>query len=247
MTTIRDLQAPSADALWEALSPRIESCTRLQQAAQRLLDNVYGEFEEALVLARVFLTIPYEKLPKRNKEFARRLAESKGASPDFRVDTPVLSLIGTRGLEAGWNDIALSEEHVGIPLVSPEFVDAIPMVARLLKDLGVGAQLFHEPGDVASVETRGAASGFFHVPDARTSVDGRNRKIIVAQDFVQRYDVHTVFGVGGSYPNNPDNVIVAIFFTHEDVPREVVARFEPLLGQFKAATVGLVAQNSIFA
>ncbi len=49
----------------------------------------------------------------------------------------VLSLLGTRGEDMRWNDRRNSQGHVGIPLVSADFIDAIPMMSRLLKELGL--------------------------------------------------------------------------------------------------------------
>jgi hypothetical protein len=60
-----------------------------------------------------------------------------GATSALTGTTPVLSLVGTQGQEADWNDNRKSKQHRGVPLISAEFVDGIPMIARLLRELGV--------------------------------------------------------------------------------------------------------------
>lgn len=49
----------------------------------------------------------------------------------------MLSLPGTHGQEADWNDRHKSTGHVGIPVISSASVGTIPMISRLLKELGV--------------------------------------------------------------------------------------------------------------
>ncbi len=49
----------------------------------------------------------------------------------------MLSLPGTHGQEADWNDRHKSTGHVDIPVISSASVGTIPMISRLLKELGV--------------------------------------------------------------------------------------------------------------
>ena len=84
----------------------------------------------------------------------------------LRPKTPVLSLLGTRGAVPRWNSRHLSEGHVGIPLASAEFVDAIPMIASLVKQLGVGIESADDVETAIVTNTLGTAAGVFYVDDA---------------------------------------------------------------------------------
>lgn len=172
------------------------------------------------------------------------LAEDKGVSSELTDTTPVLSLVGTRGALGAWNDIRNSQGHVGIPLVSPKFVDAIPMVSRLLSDLGISDVAGSSEGleidrGASSVET-------FYVADAGTTVDEQSRNVIPMQDFVAAQGVRTVFGAGGSYGYDTNSILVCIFFTKEEIPKETAQMFEGLVERFRVATKGLRKSNRIF-
>ena len=115
--------------LWARVEPRVQKSKFLEEAAQELASALRTEFQESAVLARVYFTVPFDRLPPTNKAFAQKLAESAGAVSELKATTPVLSLIGTSGQETDWNDRRNSKGHMGIPLISSAFVDAIPMIA----------------------------------------------------------------------------------------------------------------------
>ncbi|KKK91111.1 hypothetical protein LCGC14_2716250 [marine sediment metagenome] len=50
-------------------------------------DAVYGihnQFDESVVIARVFLTVPYGELPNANQEFVKKLAESADVESELK-------------------------------------------------------------------------------------------------------------------------------------------------------------------
>jgi hypothetical protein len=102
----------------------------------------------------------------------------------LRDNTPVLSLVGTRRRQRDWNSRFDSQGHVGIPLASADFVDSIPMIARLLKELGPSIELAQDLDTAIVTQSIGSVVGLFYVDDARTAVDQNGRKIIAAHDFV---------------------------------------------------------------
>jgi hypothetical protein len=194
---------------------------------------------------RVFATVPFDRLPAFNREAVVRLV-GPAAARGLAGGVPVLSLVGTRGRRPGWNDRRRSEGHVGIPLASAEFVDAAPMIASLLKQLGA---VLREADDVDTgivVHSLGSAAGLFYVDDASVAVDGKGRRIIVAQDFVRENAVVTVFGFGGAYAV-VRNFMAAVVFTSERVPRPRAERFMRLANAFKAATMRAAARGRVFA
>ena len=157
--------------LWRNLAPRVEKATCVEEAAQELATDVHEQFAEDVVIARVFLTAPFGKLPQANKDFVQKLAESAGTSGALPADTPVLSLIGTHGTDANWNDRRNSQGHVGIPLVSSDFVGAIPMISRLLNELGVPLDWVNTHDAEIVVKTLGRSAGVFFVENAAEAKD----------------------------------------------------------------------------
>ena len=226
---------------WRTLTPFVDDVLKeargdsLEEVAQALAKALLERFSGSVVLARMYVTATEAELPAGDKAFVAELARAKRAI--VTTSTPILSLIATAGTQPAWNDRRLSRGHRGIPLVSDAFVQQIPMIARLLTDLGVELKSLDTPDAGMSVVRRDWA-GLFHVPDARTTKDQLGRLIIPDQDFVAEYGVKTVFGIGGAYPGG--RIAVLILFTKETVPREIAERFLPIIAQFKVATMGTV-------
>ncbi len=242
MASIGQASLTSLYSLFGNVQKKMEGAAALEAAAQKCVDSVYDTFGDSLALARLYATVPYGKLPSWNKSFVDGLAKAKGLS--VFDNTPVLSLLATRGKKGPWNDRKKSEGHVGIPLASAAFVEQIPMVLRLLTDLGIKLEWIDKPDQGFS--TRLADwSGLFHVPDAGTSKDQKNRHIIPAQDFVAEQGVKTVFGVGGSYASG--TLFTLILFTTEAVDKPVAERFMPLVSTIKASTSDLATKGLVFA
>ena len=232
------------DALEERTEAELAGAETLETAAQRFCEILQETFAESTVLARVFATVPYGALPAATRTFVRRLV---GARTDqLKPKTPVLSLLGTRGVLPRWNSRHLSEGHVAIPLASAEFVDAIPMIASLLKQLGVAIANAEDVETTIVMQALGKAAAVFFVDDAETAVDSQGRSIITARDFVQEHGVRTVFGFGGAYAIT-GTFVVTILFTRESMGRAQAQRFMRLANRFKAATMRPVGRGQIFA
>jgi len=127
---IQQATSDTITQLWSMVEPSVKQSQSLEAAAQAVAEALHTQFEESVVLARVYLTSPFDALPQTNKDFVLKLAESAGAADDLKAATPLLSLIGTHGREADWCDRRNSKGHVGIPLISSAFVGAIPMISR---------------------------------------------------------------------------------------------------------------------
>ena len=209
----------------------------LEAAAQGTVKAIYEQFQESMVLVRLFVTIPFAGLPPEVQAAANEMAAS--AAQATAGHTPVLTLLGTYGDEESWRDRRRSRGHVGIPLVSSTFISAIPMLARLLEELGVDIEWFDSADLKTFVEAGLFKSGSFHVSDATSVVDARGRKVIAAQEFVQRHGVQTVFGAGAAFLGTP-NMSALICFTREPLEPEVSQAALTAVSQFRAMTQGLV-------
>lgn len=229
--------------LWSQVESNLQQAQTLEAAAQQLAAALHTTFEESVLLARVYTTVPFETLPPANQSFVRALA---GEAADLKDTTPVLSLIGTHGQEADWNSRHKSQGHVGIPLISSAFVSAIPMIARLLHELGVPGDWVDSHDTNMILETIGHTAGLFFVDNATEATDTQGRKIIAAQDFVSAYGVRSVFGIGGAYPDT-GQILVIIVFCRLSVSRDTAEHFLPLVSLFQNKTAALVGAQQIFA
>ncbi|MFQ5709913.1 MAG: hypothetical protein ACE5HO_20855 [bacterium] len=230
--------------LWADALPRIKQAQYLEQAAQTLAEALHTQFSDSVVVARIFLTVPFGDLPKSNKEFVQNLTNSAGAADTLTTACPVLSLIGTHGQEADWCDRRKSKGHVGIPLISADFVGAIPMISRLLKEFGVPLDFLDSHDPDVLIETIGKKTGLFFVEDAAKATDAQGRKIIAAQDFVSDHNVKSVFGIGGAYDNG--RLFVIVVFCRDAFSRTTAEDFLTLATLFQSQTNGLASSGNIF-
>lgn len=230
--------------IWAELEPRVERATVLEEAAQELVTALQTKFDESVVIARTFVTVPFENLPPSNKEFVINLAKSAGAEADLKDTTPVLSLIGTYGQEANWKDRHKSKGHIGIPLISSAFVGAIPMISRLLNELGVPLEWTDSHDAKVIIKTIGSSTGLFFVEDAASAMDSQGRKVIVAQDFVSDYKVRSVFGTGGAYLSG--QMLVLVLFCRDVLSRNITEQFMEVANLFKAKTLSLATPTTVF-
>ena len=228
--------------LWTTVEPHVKLATSLEEAAQVLATALYTHFAESAILARVYVTVPFAALPPPTQAFVQALP---GAAAALTGTTPVLSLVGTQGQKVDWNDRRKSKQHAAIPLISAEFVDGIPMIARLLRELGVPLDWIDSHDARRLVSTIGSTGGLFYVEDAVRAMDDRGRKVIPAVDFVFAYDVKSVFGTGGAYSGG--QMLVIVVFCRDPVARVTAQMFLPLVDLFKGKTGSLVASAKVFA
>jgi hypothetical protein len=228
---------------WTAAT--INPTPTLERAAQLYAEQLFSDFSTS-VLIRIYATIPYAALPEKARSFAHRLATSAGVADQLYPDTQVLCLMGTKGKRAEWSDRQQSKGHQAIPLVSSKFVQAIPMITRLLNEFGIGTDWLDLPDKTSMItKSMGKIATVFYVPDAATARDPINRLVIPAQDFVKQNGVKTVFGVGGAYAVGC--ICTVLCFVSETLDRSVVDRFLPVINFFKQATTRPVMDGRFFA
>ena len=225
----------------------LQKCDSLEEAAQGIVETLYNEFQDSIVLTRCFITMPYHALPATQQQFVDTLAEARGITTEIQDETPALALLGTRGVQPNWNDRRQSNDHVAIPLASATFVDSIPMIARLLKELEVKLEWLSnvESAGFSEKELGGGWIGVFYVREATTARDQEGRLIIPAEDFVAENQIKTVFGLGGIYPSG--NLFTLIFFTRDILEKSQLADFTPLVPLISANTLHLLRTGRIFA
>jgi hypothetical protein len=232
--------------LWSAIEPRVRHANTLEEGAQALATELHARFEESVVLARVFLTVRFDGLPADVRAFVENLARSAGkATRALPGVMPVLSLVGTRGEDSGWNARRSSRGHQGIPLMSATHVRAIPMIARLFREIGVPLTWIDSDDAQRIATAMGHSAGLFFVPDAGTAVDDHGRKIIADQEFVSTHGVKTVFGTGAAYARG--QLLVTVVFCRHPVGRATAERFLALADLFRGQTASLLESGKVFA
>lgn len=231
--------------LGQEIQAKTDQAASFEQAAQSFMEIIHQTFPEVLVLGRVYVTVPFDKLPPTNKSFVTSLAGAKGVTNLLNEQTLVLSLVGSHGANNSWNDRRLSKGHVGIPLISAKFINDIPMMSRLLNEVGLTLDWIGKDDSSLVEKTMGGLTGLFYVADAKTDTDHEGRKIISAQDFVNTYNVKTVFGFGGGFTTQ-NRFMVCLFFTKENVDKNKARLFSSLIGSFKSKVLPLVRQEKIF-
>ena len=130
-------------------------------------------------------------------------------------------------------------------MISSPFVEAIPMISRLLKELGVPMTWVDSHDTEIIVKTMDPSGGLFFVDDAAEATDHQGRKIIAAQDFVSSYSVKSVFGTGGVYPGG--QIVVIVAFCRDGFTRAEAERFLEVNSWFRNKTGSLVQATEIFA
>jgi hypothetical protein len=167
-----------------------------------------------------------------------------GAAGKLTATTMTLSLAGTSGLAPPWNDRRKSEGHVSIPLLTREFVEALPMVTRLMNDIGAGLAWI-DKGETSLFEEVLGSKVFF-VANAAEALDSNGRRIIPAGEFVSKFGVRTVFGMGGSYLDGK-TLAALILFTNEPLTMEKVRPFSTLMPSFISRSMPAVLKDHFWS
>ena len=193
----------------DTIASTLDACSSLEEGAQLFARRFYEAYVQSAVLVRVFATFPFSHLSDPDRGSAAEFASRLRADEPIADGTPVLTLVGTYGVAEEWRSRTLSRGHRAIPLVSEAFVAEIPMIARLLTEIGFG-DLPRSTSAWQFVRREAGAAGLFFVGDARTATDARGRRIIPATDFVDEYGIATVFGFG-SYARAETALSVIVF------------------------------------
>jgi hypothetical protein len=201
----------------------------LEASAQRICRFLYDELHgpdvpHACALVRCYKTHAFGGLDPELQKFARTVL---GGDPPSR-DMKCLTLMATVGESAAWNSRHLSRGHRAIPLPSPEIVEKAPMIAQLIKELGLELSAVLKPSPEVVKELAGKRHGVFHVEDAFGS------PYIPAQDeFVAKHGIRSVLGFGGMLFTG--DLFAVILFSTVHVPASAADRFKTLALDVKSA------------
>ena len=244
MSRIASYSVEDVAALRSRVEEELKDFGNFQQASQKFIDILYEELVASAVLFRVFATIELEKLPAKEKDYVLDLARVRGFLPELQPGTQVVTLLGSRGKRPRWNHRLRSERHLAIPLTSTSFIKTIPMVSRLMGDMGTGLKWVQKQERNMIVTSMGRMARVLYVEDALETRTGDGFDIIPDRSFVTENRVRTVLGLGGAYLNGA--IVAVVLFTSELVPQDRVEKLMPVMHGFKIATMKTVMQGKIF-
>jgi len=206
----------------------------MEDAACGIVQHLYTSLvssenptEKACALVRFYKTHPLGRLDEQRKQFVG--AERVATLP---WSTPCLTLLATRGDEPAWNDVASSRGHQAIPLRDQAAVAELPMVARIVQQLGLDlGPIFDNDGTLVFQDAQRTCN-VFHVVDALGS------PYLPAQvDFVEKYGIQSVLGFGGVLPTG--DFFAIILFAKVKILPSVGELFKPLALSARVALLPL--------
>ena len=219
------------------------SAQSLEEAAAGIVNGLYESLEDAglegssLALARFYRTISFADLEPELQQIALSIPGEHSGQP--RPSMKCLTLMGTAGVEPAWNSRHTSARHRVIPLPSPAAVERLPMVSRLISELGMSvAHLAGTPTEPILQPEVGRAR-IFHVEKAEGSPFIPDQK-----DFVRRYGIRSVVGFGSTLQSG--DLWAVILFTRVSVNLEVARLFRMLATDIKIAILPVLS-NRFFA
>ena len=207
------------------------------------MGRLYAEFTGALVLGRVYVTVPFAFLPEREAEFTRRVAAQRNAGEKLSDDTIVVALAASRGAKPEWNDPANSGGRLAVPLFDASSLECIPLVGRVLGATMTDVPWLKRRETLILQESTGKMSYLLMVKDARTELASNGRKAVPDQAFVNENHVRAVLAFGGRYSNATS--LVMVLFTTEDVTQEQASKFTTLVNTIKTVTMKQVMAGKI--
>jgi hypothetical protein len=225
--TLKDMVEISA-----ALRSMGSGAARMEDAADKIVHYLYENLTDTesggknCVLVRFFLTRTYGELDRERKEFARKLLNEPPESPAMKC----LVLMATAGTEPAWNSPKTSRGHKVIPLESEQFIEAVPMVWDIIRQMGLDVKTLLRPDPSVVMDMAKTTYNVACIPDAVG-----NPNIPAQKDFVIPYGVRSEIGLGGILPSG--NLFVIIIFSRVPVTRQTADMFKPLTLSVKVAVL----------
>lgn len=202
----------------------------MEAVANRIVRYLYRYFEaeqgggQACALIRLFKTHAFGELDAGLRQFAGGMLGGTAPSPALKC----LVLLATAGEREEWNFRAGSRGHQAIPLPNQNAIDGSPMIARLVSQLGVSANVLLDPDPELMLDLQQSTFNVFHVPEAEGSP-----YVPAQQEFVVPCNIKSVLGFGGLLP--PGELFALILFSRVPIPRQTANLFQPLALSAKLA------------
>jgi len=207
----------------------------MEETANRIVGTLYGQLRTpdlgapACALVRMFVTMPYAELHQDEQQFVRKVLGDEPDAPSMKC----LTLLATSGEAASWNSRRSSEGHKALPLRSEESVARSPMIAQLIRQLGIEIGPLLSPRGDLVVDVDQHTFNVFHVPEAAGSP-----YIPAQREFVHPHQIRSVLGFGGLLPSR--ELFAIILFSKVTIPRDIADLFKTLALNVKLALLPFV-------
>ena len=208
----------------------------MEETASRIVRYLYEGLRDptldqpACALVRMFVTLPFDELQPEQQSFSEKVLGAR-PSPSMKC----LTLLATAGELPDWNSRQTSRGHQALPLPSPEAVSRSPMIAQLIRQLGIEISALLSDGTLV-IDTAQHTFNVFYVGNAVGSP-----VIPAQQEFVIPYGVRSVLGFGGLLPSG--ELFATILFSRTYIPREVADLFKTLALNVKVALLPFVGDR----
>lgn len=202
----------------------------MEEAAESIVAYLYERCvepsggEKSCALVRCYKTHPYGALETPLRRFADGLMGGTKPSPSMKC----LTLLASVGQQPTWSSRHTSNGHKAIPLPSAKVVDQAPMIAQLIRQLGIEVSELVAPDRDALKSNDGKTYNVFHVEEAKG-----HPSIPAQEEFVERYNVRSVLGFGGLLRTG--DLFAIIMFSRRHIPVESAQRFRTLALDVKSA------------
>lgn len=212
----------------------------LEEAAKAIVRHLYDGCRDShgqrqCALVRFYKTHDFEALDGELQAFARDQLGGAAPAPGMKC----LVLLGTAGVEPEWNDRRRSRGHRAVPLPSERFVEEAPMIAQLVRQLGLPISALVRPSPEIIGELQGRTYNVFHVEEAAGSP-----YIPAQREFVVPHRIRSVLGFGGLLQTG--DLYAVIMFSRVPIDRDAAERFRTIALDVKSALF-LFRPNEVFA
>lgn len=212
--------------------------TTVPEAAQAIVQYLYEECghpeaARSCALIRFYKTYALRDLEPRLQAFAKAQLGSVEGSGRMKC----LTLVATIGQEPQWCDPRQSVGHQAIPLPSAQIVEGAPMIAQLIREMGLDITEVLAPDKELIKASAGKSYNVFHVEQALGSP-----YIPAQENFVKRYGIRSVLGFGGLVGDG--EFFAVIMFSRGSIPPASATRFRNIALDVKAVVHPLVVGTS---
>lgn len=208
----------------------------LEEAADAVTRYLYDQFvdpatgEREAALVRFYKTHSFGALPDALQAAARARASGHPCSAEMKC----LVLLASAGLRPEWNRRQASVAHQAIPLASVDMVERAPMIAQLVRAMGLEVHDVVAPGMELMGEGPQRTYDVFFVPEALGSP-----YIPAQREFVEPYGIRSVIGFGGVLRSG--ELAAVILFSRVPVTAAAATRFRNLALDVKLSVSALPA------
>ncbi len=241
------IATPSDFAFLSDSTKKLNGFDSVEGIAQAFVDKVFEQFQDSLVLLRLFSSVPYSALPPQDQLLVDKKANDSGTGHLYKDTTPVLTLLGTRGQRPEWNHRAASQGFRCIPLVSSGYVASLSMLSMQFRTMNFDLALLDGWNTTIAANARADEyTGMLYVNHAGMDKDQQGRMVVPRQEFVVENNVKTALGFGTGYSSHP-TIVMLFAFTNEILNKTAMEPFSSLLQNYLSISKECLNRGRIFS